>query len=96
MSRLQFTQRAENDLDRLIDFLLDQSSTAAQLTTELVIDGLQILRHHPRIGRVSSDGLRELVISRGKTGYVALYRYDEIRDVARVLAIRHQRELGDT
>ena len=95
MSRLQFTQRAENDLDRLIDFLLDQSPTAAQSTTELVIDGLQILRQHPRIGQVRSDGLRELVISRGKTGYVALYRYDEIRDVARVLAIRHQREFGD-
>ena len=95
MSRLQFTQRAENDLDRLTDFLLDQSQTAAQSTTELVIDGLQILRQHPRVGRVRSDGLRELVISRGKTGYVALYRYDEIRDVARVLALRHQRELGD-
>ena len=95
MSRLQFTQRAENDLDKLTDFLLDQSQTAAQLTTELVIDGLQTLRQHPRIGRVRSDGLRELVISRGKTGYVALYRYDEIRDVARVLAIRHQREFGD-
>lgn len=39
--------------------------------------------------------MRELVISRGKTGYIALYRYDEIRDVARVLAIRHQRELGE-
>ena len=95
MSRLQFTQRAENDLDRLTDFLLDQSQTAALTTTELMIDGLQILKQHPRIGRARSDGLRELVISRGKTGYVALYRYDEIRDVARVLAIRHQRELGE-
>jgi plasmid stabilization system protein ParE len=94
MSRLQLTRRAENDLDRLTDFLLGQSPGAAALTTELVIDGLQVLRQHPRIGRVRSDGLRELVISRGKTGYVALYRYDEIRDVARVLAIRHQRELG--
>ena len=82
-------------IDRLTDFLLDQSQTAAQSTTELVIDGLQTLRQHPRIGRVRSDGLRELVISRGKTGYLALYRYDEIRDVARVLAIRHQRELGE-
>ena len=95
MSRLQFTQRAKNDLDRLTDFLLEQSQTVAQSTTELVVDGLQILRQHPRIGRMRSDGLRELVISRGKTGYVALYRYDEIRDIARVLAIRHQRELGE-
>lgn len=96
MSRLQFTQRAENDLDRLTDFLLDQSQMVAQSTTELLIDGLQILKQHPRIGRLRNDGLRELVISRGKTGYIALYRYDEIRDIARVLAIRHQREVGVT
>ena len=95
MSRLQFTQRAKNDLDRLTDFPLGQSQTIAESTTELVIDGLQILKQHPRIGRMRGDGLRELVISRGKTGYIALYRYDEIRDIARVLAIRHQRELGE-
>ena len=94
MARLQFTRRAENDLDRLTDFLLDKLPAAAALTTELVIDGLQILRLHARVGRIRGDGLRELIISRGATGYVALYRYDEIRDVARVLAIRHQRELG--
>lgn len=53
-----------------------------------------MLRLHPNIGRRCGNRVRELVISRGKTGYVALYRYDEIRDVARVLAIRHQREIG--
>jgi hypothetical protein len=34
------------------------------------------------------------VISRGKTGYLALYHYDEARDRILVLAIRHQREAG--
>ena len=38
--------------------------------------------------------MRELVISHGSTGYLALYRYHEIRDLVTVLAIRHQRELG--
>lgn len=38
--------------------------------------------------------MRELVISRGSTGYIALYLYHEIRDVVTVLAIRHQREVG--
>ncbi len=37
---------------------------------------------------------RELVISRGKSGYLALYRYDGERDRVLVLAIRHQREAG--
>jgi plasmid stabilization system protein ParE len=38
--------------------------------------------------------LRELVISYGRTGYVALYRFVIGRDEVRILALRHQRELG--
>ena len=38
--------------------------------------------------------LRELVISYGRTGYVALYRFVVSRDEVRILALRHQRELG--
>jgi len=38
--------------------------------------------------------LRELVISRGCTGYVALYRFEEDQDAVLILAIRHQREAG--
>ena len=37
-------------------------------------------------------GLRELVISRGKTGYVALYRFFPLTETVLVLAIRHQHE----
>jgi hypothetical protein len=36
--------------------------------------------------------LRVLVISRGHTGYLALYSHDEGADVAMILAIRQQRE----
>jgi plasmid stabilization system protein ParE len=50
------------------------------------------LARHPRIGRISAEGLRELVISRGRSGYVALYSYDEAADIVLVLAVRHQRE----
>jgi len=35
-----------------------------------------------------------LVISYGQTGYLALYRFVVSQDEVRVLAIRHQRELG--
>jgi hypothetical protein len=44
------------------------------------------------IGRPVEAGLRELLISRGRSGYVALYRYDPAADTAVVLAIRRQRE----
>jgi plasmid stabilization system protein ParE len=38
--------------------------------------------------------IRELVISYGQTGYIALYRFVVPQDKVRVLAIRHQREIG--
>jgi hypothetical protein len=36
--------------------------------------------------------MRELVISRGRSGYLALYVHDPAADVVFVLALRHQRE----
>ena len=43
-------------------------------------------------GVLVSAALRELVISRGRTGYLALYAYDEVADLVTVLAVLHQRE----
>jgi hypothetical protein len=36
------------------------------------------------------------VISRGKSGYVALYSHELVEDVVLILSIRHQREAGST
>jgi plasmid stabilization system protein ParE len=47
----------------------------------------------PLIGRIVERGLRELVISFGRSGYLALYRFVPARREVRILAIRHQREL---
>jgi hypothetical protein len=38
--------------------------------------------------------LRELVISHGESGYIALYEHAPAEDLVRVVAIRHQREAG--
>ena len=38
--------------------------------------------------------MRELVISRSRTGYLALYSNEEKHDTVLLLAIRHQREAG--
>jgi putative component of toxin-antitoxin plasmid stabilization module len=45
------------------------------------------------MGRPVRRGLRELVISHGRTGYLALYSHHEQTDIALVLTVRHQREL---
>lgn len=92
MARLVFAPRALGDLERLADFLLRQSAADAAATAPLISSALQVLKQHPMIGRPVEVGLRELLISRGHSGYVALYRYDPASDTVVVLAIRHQRE----
>ena len=54
---------------------------------------MEVLAQHPLIGRPVEGELRELVISFGGTGYVALYRFVSSENRVRVLAIRRQREL---
>jgi plasmid stabilization system protein ParE len=49
---------------------------------------------HPHLGRRVDQFRRELVISHGKSGYLAIYRFDPVRDLVRILRIRHQREAG--
>lgn len=93
-SRLVLAPRALADLERLADFLLARSAAQAREAGPLIVDALKTLVRHPLIGRPVEAGLRELLISRGRSGYVALYRYDPSRDTVLVLAIRHQREEG--
>jgi len=92
VARLVFAPGALRDLDRLADFLLEQSSADAVATAPLISSALSVLKEHPMIGRPAEAGLRELLISRGRSGYVALYRYDPASDTVVALAIRHQRE----
>jgi plasmid stabilization system protein ParE len=52
------------------------------------------LAAHPLVGSRVDGDVRELVVSFGATGYIALYRFVIQRDEVRVLALRHQREVG--
>ena len=92
MIELVCTEHALLDLERLSDFLLETDPQAAQDTAALIFDALEILVQHPEIGRKVHFGQRELVISRGRTGYLALYLFWPHIDRILVLALRHQRE----
>lgn len=94
MTRWILSVDAAGDLDALVDFLRDSFPHEAVQTVDLITDALCILAQHPKIGRPLEQGLRELVISRGKSGYLALHQYDEAADLAIVLVVRHQREQG--
>ena len=86
--------KAVADLERLRKFLVETDPAAAEQTVTLILSAIAVIEHHPLIDRPVEKGLHELVISRGKSGYVALYRYDEARDRALVLTIRHRLETG--
>lgn len=94
MARVTYTAQALADLDRLVDFLLQAEPVAAPEMVDLIVEAVQVLDNHPLIGRPAEHGLRELVISRGKSGYLALYSYEPAQDAVLVLSIRHQREAG--
>jgi plasmid stabilization system protein ParE len=81
-----YSDDALADLDRLEAF--------APGAVELIASAVEVLQDHPLVGRGVEEDLRELLISRGKTGYVALYDYDELADTVITHAVRHGRELG--
>jgi plasmid stabilization system protein ParE len=89
-----YSSRALHDLERVFAFLLEQDTGVAGQAVELIVDAVTLLERHPHIGRSVRGPIRELVISRGRTGYVALYRVRAGLDRIEVLAIRHQREAG--
>lgn len=94
MAEVIVSRNADADLNRLVDFLILEEPVAALQTYNLLAGALEVLRTYPSIGRPVDGILRELVISHGGTGYLALYEYDALADQVVILALRHQREAG--
>ncbi len=91
-----FAEEALGDLEQIFDFNSARDPAAAVAHIEAVRSAVLILEAHPMIGRPTGTGsaLRELIISHGESGYVALYEHAPAEDLVRVVAIRHQREAG--
>jgi plasmid stabilization system protein ParE len=94
VARVSYAPRAILDLERLRDFLAEHDPEAALAAAEAIAEAVSVLERHPLIGRPAEAGMRELIISRGHTGYVALYDWLEAIDTVVILALRHQREAG--
>ena len=93
---IRFDEDAQADLRRIYDFNLGRDPASALEHIEKILDAVQVLDRHPEIGRDvgGTPPLRELVISHGGSGYVALYEYSILEDHVRVAAVRHRREAG--
>jgi plasmid stabilization system protein ParE len=93
---VRFTEEASEDLIRLFDFLLQFDQDAAMRARQTIEDSLTLLEQFPFTCRKAAKGaygprLRELIITFGSSGYVALFEIDDATTVT-VLALRHQRE----
>jgi plasmid stabilization system protein ParE len=88
-----YTAAAHRDLQRLGDFLRESDPAAAERTATMIAEAITVLVRHPLIGRSVGVNRRELVIFRGRTGYLARYSYSLVRDEVVILSIRHQREV---
>jgi plasmid stabilization system protein ParE len=88
------SKRALDHIERAFDLLRDKNPDAAQSAVAAIQSAVDNLAPHPLVGRRVEGDLRELIISYGHSGYVALYRFVVAHDEVRILAIRHQREVG--
>jgi plasmid stabilization system protein ParE len=93
LATLRFTPAALRDLEYLASFLRETDPKAAGETIPPILNGLKVLATHPLIGRPIAAGRRELLVFRGRSGYVAQYAFLPVADEVVVLAIRHQREV---
>jgi toxin ParE1/3/4 len=94
MARVILATEIQENFDRIFDFLFSYAPDHAMQRIDEIIAAIDILRSSPLIGRVvDSGGMRELVISTGTSGYLALYRYEPELDEVFVVAVRSQREL---
>ena len=93
MAQVVYSANALDNLERAFAFLFEHDPSAARDAAAAIREAVEMLARHPLIGRALEGELRELVVSFGRTGYVALYRFLPATDQIRILAIRHQREL---
>lgn len=96
MARVEITEHAFSDLQRLFDFIVAESPQRARTQIRSVRQALELLSDHPLLGRAAEEGHRELILSHGKYGYIAKYLWLPNEDVVLILTVRHQLEAGYT
>ena len=92
--QIRYTDEASDDLKRLYAFLLQQDIQSAEHALQVIEKAIEVLKTFPftcRKAQIDNPFLRELVISFGANGYVALFDIEE-KNMVTILAVRHQRE----
>jgi len=94
VASIVYSSRSLDHLERAFGLMREENPEAAATAADAICSAVENLGAHPLLGRRVHGDIRELVISYGATGYIALYRFRIPQDEIRVLAIRRQREIG--
>jgi plasmid stabilization system protein ParE len=92
--QLRVSEAAQEDLERLFDFLAANNLNAALRARAAMEKAYEFVELMPFACRKADDSnpfLREIVIPFGSAGYIALFEIEDTEHVT-ILAIRHQRE----
>jgi plasmid stabilization system protein ParE len=91
---IRYATEAQDDIDRLFDFWLEQDVATAMKMLEVMDQAAALLQTFPfSCRKVFEENyfLRELLIPFGSAGYVALFEIEDNETIT-ILAVRHQRE----
>ena len=92
--RVRYTRGAKNDIERLYHFLLEYDIKVARRALKEIEKSIEFLSNFPFACRKAvhdNPFLREILVSFGTSGYVALFEIEN-DEMVTILAIRHQRE----
>lgn len=93
MASVVFSGCALGQLARAVESRRGEGPAAAGDAVRAITSAAALVGGSPLVGRRVHGEIREIVISFGATGYLALYRFVPLQQQVRILALRHQREL---
>jgi plasmid stabilization system protein ParE len=92
--KIILSPRAGADLQRLHEFLMQNSVPAALRSATTLSDRLKLLSQFPALGKpLGKAGMRELYVPFGKSAYVIRYYVSARRNTVVILRAWHAREL---
>jgi plasmid stabilization system protein ParE len=94
LAAVTYSARAFEHLERIYQQLDADDPTLAANCVGAIAASLRDLGSRPLGGRPAEEGFRERTISRGRTGYIALYRHLELDACVLVVAISHRYAAG--
>ena len=96
LATIDYAFSAFEDIERLDEFLAGQDNPLRGKLAAFIAKAVTILAIQPGIGRPTTDNQRELIVHRGRSGYLVRYRYNREEFCVTILRIRHQSESGYT